>query len=386
MIEAFKLGNGDRTVTTAVNIIRKNIDDSLKTKIVAVDLFCGAGGLTRGLRNAGIDVRLGIDIDPACEYPYRANNRARFRQKSVEKITAKDIETVFRPGKIRLLAGCAPCQPFSKYNQKADSTDKRWRLLHEFSRLVKELSPELVTMENVPGIRDQSVFTDFVTNLRNAKYDVDVRVVDCAEYGIPQHRRRLVLLASRIGKLELLTPDKFDAESMTVKQAIGDLPPLQAGEICHNDQLHRCSALSCKNLQRIQVSSPGGTWRDWDVELVAKCHRKKTGNTYPSVYGRMSWDEPSPTMTTQFYGFGNGRFGHPEQDRAISLREGAILQSFPPDYKFVRDGQPIRIKTIGRLVGNAVPVKLGEVIGKSIIEHISQYQRSLMERSIGNGR
>jgi DNA (cytosine-5)-methyltransferase 1 len=364
-----------KAVTTKMNGTRKKINESQDIKIVAVDLFCGAGGLTKGLRDAGIDVRLGIDIDPACEYPYRANNRARFHQKSVENVTAKDVEKVFKLGAIRLLAGCAPCQPFSMYNQKADSTDKRWWLLHEFSRLVKELLPDLVTMENVPRIKYQSVFKDFVKDLEDAEYKVDVQIVNCAEFGIPQHRRRLVLLASRIGKIELLTSDEFDAKSMTVNQAIGELPPLRAGEMCQNDQLHRCSALSSKNLQRIKTSIPGGTWRDWDDKLVADCHKKKTGYTYPSVYGRMSWNEPSPTITTQFYGFGNGRFGHPEQDRAISLREGAILQSFPADYKFVPDGQPIHTRTIGRLVGNAVPVKLGELIGKSIFKHVSDIRK-----------
>ncbi|MEK7357168.1 MAG: DNA cytosine methyltransferase, partial [Bdellovibrionota bacterium] len=124
---------------------------------------------------------------------------------------------------------------------------------------------------------------------------------------------------------------------------------------------------------RIQHSKPGGSWRDWPDELIAKCHRKKKGRTYPSVYGRMKWDAPSPTITTQFYGFGNGRFGHPEQNRAISLREGSILQTFPRDYVFVKPGDEYRFKVIGRLIGNAVPVRLGEVIGNTIKLHLSQH-------------
>ena len=126
-------------------------------------------------------------------------------------------------------------------------------------------------------------------------------------------------------------------------------------------------------MQRIKASRPGGSWRDWDEDLVADCHKKGSGKTYPSVYGRMSWDELAPTMTTQFYGFGNGRFGHPEQNRALSLREGAILQSFPRSYKFARKGEQIFRKTVGRLIGNAVPVKLGEAIGKSILRHIGEF-------------
>lgn len=134
--------------------------------------------------------------------------------------------------------------------------------------------------------------------------------------------------------------------------------------------LHAASKLSDLNLERIRASRPGGTWRDWPEHLVADCHRRETGRTYPGVYGRMEWDEPAPTLTTQFYGFGNGRFGHPEQDRAISLREGAILQGFPKSYSFLPDGAPVHFKTLGRMIGNAVPVTLGEVIGRSIAAHL----------------
>ena len=193
--------------------------------------------------------------------------------------------------------------------------------------------------------------------------------MDCAEYGVPQQRRRLVLLASRLGPVTLLHPASCGGRPATVRQAIGGLPPLEAGAEDPRDPLHRCSALSAANLSRIRASRPGGTWRDWPEELVAVCHTKRTGRTYPSVYGRMSWDAPAPTITTQFYGFGNGRFGHPEQDRAISLREGAILQGFPNDYAFVPRGAAVRRKTIGRLIGNAVPVTLGEVIGRSLMSH-----------------
>jgi DNA (cytosine-5)-methyltransferase 1 len=150
---------------------------------------------------------------------------------------------------------------------------------------------------------------------------------------------------------------------------------LKAGEVCPTDPLHQACELSPLNLKRIRASTPGGSWRDWDKRLVADCHKKSSGKTYPSVYGRMSWDEPAPTMTTQFYGFGNGRFGHPEQDRAISLREGAIIQSFPRSYKFVPAGEPIYRKPIGRLIGNAVPVNLAKAIGKTIVRHVRDCQQ-----------
>ncbi len=150
------------------------------------------------------------------------------------------------------------------------------------------------------------------------------------------------------------------------------MPLLEAGGVCDHDPLHQARQLSPLNLKRIRASRPGGTWRDWDKSLRAACHRRKSGKTYPSVYGRMTWDNPSPTITTQYYGFGNGRFGHPDQDRAISLREGAILQSFPKTYQFVPKGVPIYQNIIGRLIGNAVPVNLGSAIGKSIVLHVEE--------------
>lgn len=352
-------------------------------KIWAVDLFCGAGGLTHGLERAGIDVQLGIDIDPACEYPFSANNKAKFLLKPVEELTASDIERFFRKNGIRLLAGCAPCQTFSTYNQKATPDDKRWWLLRQFSRLVREICPELVTMENVPRLRGQGVFEEFIGALRDANYHVDIETVNCEDYGIPQHRQRLVLLASSLGPIRLISPSEFSTDRTTVRESIADLPPLKAGEVDETDPLHQAAILSDLNKKRIEASKPGGTWRDWRETLVADCHRKGTGKTYPSVYGRMCWDELAPTITTQFFGFGNGRFGHPAQDRAISLREGAILQSFPKDYAFVPPGNPIHRKSVGRLIGNAVPPKLGEAIGLSVLGHVARWDRD--RRKTGSG-
>ena len=349
-------------------------------KIKAVDLFCGAGGLTHGLEAAGIDVVTGVDIDPACEFPFAANNRATFLKKSVEDVTQADFTQALKGAPLTLLAGCAPCQPFSTYSRgKASQADKRWNLLNHFARLVKEVQPDLVTMENVPRLEKQGVFAKFVLDLRDNGFHVFHTVVDCADYGVPQHRKRLVLLASKLGPIEMIPPTVKKQLYGTVRKAIEKLPPLKAGDMCLDDPLHQSSILSPLNLKRIRASKTGGTWRDWEKELVADCHKKKSGKTYPSVYGRMPWDEPSPTMTTQFFGFGNGRFGHPHQDRAISLREGAILQSFPRTYKFVAKGKPVYIKTIGRLIGNAVPVKLGKAIGKSIIHHTQELE-ALLER------
>ena len=343
-----------------------------KNGISAIDLFCGVGGLTRGLEKAGIDVRLGVDIDSQCEFPYIANNRAEFLLQSVADLNSAELKKMVADAPFKLLAGCAPCQPFSTYQQKLGPTDGRWNLLSHFGQLACEMKPDLVTMENVPNLEKQSIFAEFVETLENSGFHVSYQVVNCADYGVPQQRNRLVLLASRLGPIELRAPT-HSKKHKTVREAIESLPPLDAGEACDADPLHQAAQLSDLNLKRIKASKPGGTWRDWNKALVAECHKRSTGKTYPSVYGRMVWDEPAPTMTTQFFGFGNGRFGHPEQNRAISLREGAILQSFPKGYKFVEKKEPVYCKTIGRLIGNAVPVKLGEAIGKSIVRHVEEY-------------
>jgi DNA (cytosine-5)-methyltransferase 1 len=353
--------------TRTKTLVRRT--SAYKTKIAAIDLFCGVGGLTKGLENAGVDVRLGVDIDPACEYAYRANNRAAFLLRSVEDLDADELTEVTAEASFRLLAGCAPCQPFSTYRQKSGPSDDRWNLLSQFARLAREMRPDLVTMENVPNLAKQFVFRKFVSQLKGAGFHVAYDVLNCADFGVPQERRRLVLLASRLGPIELPSPK---GKQKSVRDAIGDLPAIEAGEVWEPDPLHQACELSPKNLRRIQASVPGGTWRDWDKRLVADCHKRSTGKSYPGVYGRMGWDQPAPTMTTQYYGFGSGRFGHPEQDRAISLREGAILQSFPEGYKFVPKGAPIYRKIVGRLIGNAVPVKLGEAIGKAIVDHVGE--------------
>lgn len=354
------------------NIRLKN--EGADVGIVAVDLFCGAGGLTCGLRKAQIQVAAGYDLDASCRYPFEENNEGvRFIEADISKVSGADLARHYPQGAIKLLAGCAPCQPFSKYRQGADTTqDKKWKLLYHFARLITEVEPELVTMENVPELTKHKVFDDFVHNLEK-DYKVSFSVVNCSEYGVPQSRNRLILLASKLGPIKLPTPT-HKGQQITVKDAIGALPSIGAGAGHPKDPLHASAGLSPVNLKRIRHSRPGGSWRDWPEDLVAECHRKGSGKTYPSVYGRMQWDEPAPTMTTQCYGFGNGRFGHPEQDRAISLREAAIFQSFPKHYKFVRPGDKVIFERVGRLIGNAVPPRLGEVIGRAFIKHLKEQE------------
>lgn len=341
----------------------------------AIDLFCGIGGLTKGLSLSGINVQAGIDIDSSCRFAYEKNNNAQFINCDITSLKGEQLEEFYPDNTVRILVGCAPCQPFSKYTnryRKDGSTDEKWKLLYSFARLVQEVKPEIISMENVPELEHETVFEDFVSALKKSNYYVNWKIVYCPEYGVPQNRKRLVLLASCLDEIKIIPPFYDSGCYPTVRQAIGNLPALKNGERDANDPLHCACRLSSINLKRIKQSIPGGTWRDWDEELRLKCHKKESGKTYSSVYGRMCWDEPSPTITTQFYGYGNGRFGHPEQDRALSLREGAILQSFPSDYIFIDNDHPTTRRKIGMHIGNAVPVELGRAIGISIQQHLQE--------------
>lgn len=221
-------------------------------------------------------------------------------------------------------------------------------------------------MENVPGLMNQDVFKDFLSLLDNNGYQVDYSVLYCPDYGMAQTRKRLVLVAAKNHSIKIPEPTHKKGQYVTVRNVIGDLPELKAGEVNKIDQLHQASILSPINIERIKASKQGGTWLDWPEDLRAACHRKSSGSTYSSVYGRMSWDEPSPTITTQCNGYGNGRFGHPIQNRALSLREAAMLQSFPRDYLFQSEERKFSISALAKMIGNAVPVRLGEVVGQSI--------------------
>ena len=341
-----------------------------------IDLFCGAGALTHGFVLEGFNVVAGLDADKSCKYAYETNNPgATFIEKEIEDVEASELIELYPKDDVKILVGCAPCQPFSAYNKGKRNQDDKWKLLDNFSDLISEVEPDIVSMENVPNLttfRKGKIYRDFVGLLEKNYIVTECLRVSCLDYGIPQHRKRLVLFASKpkYGKIELLDPTHTPDRYKTVRDVISDLEPLEAGQTSQSDPYHKASSLSELNLRRIKASKPGGTWRDWPDELVARCHQQKSGNSYSSIYGRMTWDAPSPTITTQCYGFGNGRFGHPEQDRAISLREAARLQTFPDDYKFVHPDDSHSITTISRFIGNAVPVELARVIARSIKPHL----------------
>lgn len=340
-----------------------------------IDLFCGIGGLTKGLELAGMNVVAGIDLDESCRFAYETNNRSQFIVSDVNTVNVDDLITLYPHEDLRILVGCAPCQPFSKYTKryrKEGHKDDKWRLLYVFSDLIAQIHPSIVSMENVPELAKEGVFDDFVTHLKEIGYHYSWSIVYCPDYGVPQRRKRLVLLASMLGDIALIPPLYDEQHYKTVRDAIAHLPPLRDGEVDSNDTIHCSAKLNEINLKRIHQSTPGGTWKDWPNDLQLKCHKKDTGKGYGAVYGRMCWDAPSPTITTQFYGYGNGRFGHPEQDRALTYREGALLQSFPADYKFVTENQRFNRRELGIHIGNAVPVELGRAIGISIQTHLNE--------------
>jgi len=311
----------------------------------------------------------GIDIDADCQFPYEANNPgAKFVQADVSEFSTAELRALYPPESRMLLAGCAPCQPFSMLNHGKDPwARKEWRLLDSFARLVSQLKPEFVSMENVPQVKRRKPFKDFLQTLKTHEYAVDWKVINSADYGVPQERRRLVLLGSRIGSIQVPSPTHLGNKRRTVRQAISELPKVEAGKCDSADPLHAAAGLKEINLRRIRASEPGGTWQDWPEDLKLACHKKKTGRSFTPVYGRMKWDSPSPTITTQAYNLGSGRFGHPSQDRAITLREAAILQTFPRSYQFVPPNRAMSLSTIGKLIGNAVPPRLGEVLARAIL-------------------
>ena len=333
-------------------------------KIHAVDLFCGIGGLTYGFGLSGIKVKAGFDIDPSCEFAYKANNSgADFVTADVRDVCFSDIEKYFGDADVTVMAGCSPCQPFSSLTRRMKSAQvDNCSLVGEFTRIVEEGTPDIVSMENVPGLAKHEAFDKFLSVLDALGYKRSYDTLLCADYGVPQNRKRLVLLASRLGEISLPKPARG---KMTVGDFIRSLPEIEDGQVSSDDLAHVTLQLSAKNRQRIRQSKPGGSWKDWDNDIISQCHKK---SYYPAPYGRMRWDAAAPTITTQFCYYSTGRFGHPQQHRAISVREAALLQTFPGKYILNEEGKPPVIHEIARHIGNAVPVKLAEAIGKSITE------------------
>lgn len=355
-------------------------------KVTAVDLFCGSGGLSYGLQEAGISVVKGVDKDPDCKYAYEANIDAEFRQMDVKSL-AQNPEPIERwypwDTDVRVLAACAPCQPYSTMSHQKDrghEDHEKWGMLKYVKQIVEQVKPDVVVTENVMQVRNDDVYDEFVASLENMGYHINSdenKNVYGPDYGIPQKRKRWVLMASKEEGLRLPEPEELDEDyDIHVEDHIGHLPPVEAGEPHPEYDAHRARNLSETNLERIDNMEPGGDWRLWEEkgreDLLADCHRKDSGRSYKAPYSRMVRDEPAPTITTQFYNYGSGRFGHYDtsQNRALTLLEGAILQTFPEDYEFYDEWEDVGVSNLGRLIGNAVPPLLGEHIGDAILSHV----------------
>lgn len=337
-------------------------------KIEAIDLFCGIGGLTYGLQEAKIKVLAGLDNDQTCKYSYEKNNKSEFITADIVEYNFKKMKKMYSEGSFRVLVGCAPCQPFSSnFKTKNKTNDTRWNLINYFLKAIKIINPHVISMENVRGIVGTDIFKQFKKKIENLKYKTNHEIVKCPDYGIPQARSRLVFMASKLGEIKIPIKTHQKNNYVTVEDTIKNLPKIKAGETDRNNFIHKVKALSALNIERIKQSVPGGTWKDWDKALLPNCYRRKSGESWTSVYGRMSWKKVSPTITTQFFNYGSGRFGHPKQNRGLSILEGALLQTFPKNYDF---GKDISIVKTSRHIGNAVPPKLAFEIGKTIQKHI----------------
>lgn len=347
-----------------------------KKKLKAVDFFCCAGGVTCGFRQAGIKVLGGIDIEGAYKQTYESNNLgSKFIQADIAKLEPEDLTRKFKIRKKMdhlIFVGCSPCQYYTSMQTDKSKSAKGKMLLEEFKRFVDYFLPGYIFIENVQGIetKDESPLSKFKDFLKKKKYVIDDKVVNAAEYGVPQNRRRYVLVASRVKrKKNIAVPPGNKKKTKTVRNAIGDLPAIPANTKDVTRRKHWTAEIQEINLERLrETPHNGGTrlsWKD-NERLQLACYRDKD-DTFWDVYGRMYWDLPAPTITTKFYSISNGRFGHPEQDRALSLREGADLQSFPRSYNFF--APKMKMTVIARMIGNAVPPELSKRIGLAILKN-----------------
>ncbi|RXH03824.1 DNA cytosine methyltransferase [Bradyrhizobium guangzhouense] len=340
-----------------------------------VDFFSGCGGTSTGLEQAGLQIVLGLDNDPSASATFRANfPNARFIERDIRQISVEALAPLF-VGRTRpiLFSGCAPCQPFSKQNRHMTSDDPRRTLLAEFERFVDRWLPDFILVENVPGMQRVSEGEDgplysFVQFLKQHNYSTSMGVLPALWFGVPQKRDRLILIASKHSAIALpkATHGPGRRPYATVRDWIGDLPRVNAGAVHPRDPDHWAATLSDTNMRRIVATPEGGGRESWPDELWLDCHRGHDGHS--DVYGRLAWDRPASGLTTRCISYSNGRFGHPEQHRAITIREAACLQTFPRKYRFVGTAS-----SKAEQVGNAVPPLMARQIGKCFLLHAKKY-------------
>ena len=350
------------------------MEDRLRN-IKAVDFFCGAGGMSCGFQQAGIDVIAGIDIENQFRDTYLSNHKkAKFINKDIIKYQPNELAKEIGISKFDnnlVFIGCSPCQYWSKINTKRHSSAYTNNLIYDFQRFVRYFMPGFVVVENVPGIvkkKNNHVLLDFLDFLVFHGYKTEYQIVRTDQYGVPQRRNRFVLVASRTTKSIIFPEPELNNKNLTVRHFIGQLNGFPKVKDGHKDEtpfLHSVSSLSELNKKRLRKTpKDGGTreaWKD-DPELQIPAYYGKD-SSFKSIYGRMKWAGPAPTITTRFIAISCGRFAHPEENRGLSLREGATLQTFPKKYIF-KGG----IVSVAKQIGNAVPPEMAKRIAQSILE------------------
>ena len=334
----------------------------------SVDLFAGCGGLTQGMHAAGFKTLVAVELEAVAAHAYSLNYPDTVvLTKDIRRVSSEEIKSHLGGNPLHLLAGCPPCQGFSsvrRLNRAEFAQDNRNRLVEEYFRLIKELRPLTIMMENVPGLLHYSLFKNILAELDTLGYAPQVEVVNVRNYGVPQNRKRLVMVGSLLGKLNIA---EGTAEKITVRDAISHLPqpadsvdPLHRIVACHTPQI----------LERIRLTpKDGGSRKDLPKEYTLECH-KGINIGFNDIYGRLRWDDYSTTITSGCLNPSKGRFLHPEQDRALTPREAALLQSFPPDYKFPTN---IPKQALALLIGNALPPKFSYHQSKNIFEHLQAH-------------
>lgn len=339
--------------------------------IQVFDFFSGCGGTSLGFKEAGMDIKCAIDIDKDSIQTFKYNiPEAECINVDIKLLDTAVIKHMINADNDTLFSACAPCQPFTRQNTSKKSNDKRIDLLKEFSRFVKELKPHHIFLENVPGLQNtkntqESPLVDFLKLISSLGYKYEVKTIKVSSYGIPQTRRRLILLASRKGEIVFPSETHGIGPALkpysTVRDWIGDLAELKAGMQDVIDSEHQAAGLSKINIMRIAATPMGGCRLDWPEELQLECHKKYGGHT--DVYGRMHWDKPASGLTTRCISYSNGRYGHPVQNRAISIREAGCLQTFPKSFRWFGN-----LNSKARQIGNAVPPLLSNKLARAFID------------------
>ncbi|NQU04704.1 MAG: DNA cytosine methyltransferase [Calditrichaeota bacterium] len=338
----------------------------IKSDFNTIDLFSGCGGLSEGLKQAGFNVIAAVDIDRYASKAYSLNHpETRLFVEDIRKLDTNKIKVLLNGEPLHLLAGCPPCQGFSavrRLNRIEPIYDSRNDLILDYFRFIKELKPITIMMENVPLLREYPLFTTMVSMLEDEGYHISRDVVNMSNYGVPQRRKRLVMIGSRIGEINIA---KGRNVSKTVRDMIENFESVETT----NDIFHKIYPEHSDRIQRMisEIPKDGGSRKDLPKKYWLSCHRKPNVG-FNDVYGRLAWDSVSSTITGGCLNPSKGRFIHPQEDRCITAREAAMLQTFPRDYKFPCD---IPKSSLALLIGNALPPAFCKIQAEHIKDHLA---------------